>query len=260
MSTDTGSQMNGNENPESNDIFEEDETDPEKMKIELETIVKSLPSSLIVALIKICQLNNYEPLPFETYYNGISPSFHLLRRKDGGKYTKLSTMSIRGAMFSNRIFTKTENGLYGLNLRNALDYLKHSTKKKGYRKLPGENGTDTGEPRRGSNFGNRKYFSKREKLTKFEKGYVLLRNLEGMSNELDSNLEFDFDEINDKTELSVSNPNINKIIGILTVFKFFKPFFEKSFNAMKVQEQIYEKIGEINSQINCMETLYRSQG
>ena len=46
-------------------------------------LLKEVPYSLSVALIKVSEIQNYIPLPLEKYYNNILPAFHLLRRNDG---------------------------------------------------------------------------------------------------------------------------------------------------------------------------------
>ena len=45
---------------------------------ELEELTKAVPYNLQVALIKLCQINNYTPMEIEKYYEQIAPTFHLL--------------------------------------------------------------------------------------------------------------------------------------------------------------------------------------
>ena len=282
-----------------NDILEggeEDNTDKEQLKEELEEILKTLPYSLCVALIKISQINKYQPLELETYYQNILPTFHLLRRTDGSKYQTQSIKTVRSAMVSNKLFSKNENGLYELNIQNAFNYLKMIQKKKAIengisnesnnleeaimmnnsktlkkekkdKKVKYDNISNTVNEFLGKKkkIKEKKYKSEanaRGRVLKYEKAFDLLTNLLNISSSddtLNSKLTFDLNDINDTSNLNDQNPNINKIIGMLTVFKFFKPFLEKSFSSIKVQEKIFEKIAEINAQVNCMDTIYRAQ-
>ena len=79
-----------------------DENDKNRLKGELEEILKAVPYSLCVALIKISQINDYQPLELEKYYQNIVPTFHLLRRTDGSKYQSQSIKTVRSAMVSNK--------------------------------------------------------------------------------------------------------------------------------------------------------------
>ena len=284
----------------------EDENEKSRLKGELEEILKTVPYSLGVALIKISQINDYVPLELEKYYQNIMPTFHLLRRTDGSKYQSNSIKTVRSAMVSNRLFTKNENGLYELNIKNALNYLKLIQKKKGasenelfnpgtsnnleenvkinnnvrrYKKRTRDKFTffddDDGPdafPRDNDFLGKKRRLKdikkakerceKRRSIRKYERGFELLTHLLTISsndNNLLSKLNFDLEDISETTNLTDKNPNINKIIGMLTVFKFFKPFLEKSFSSIRIQNKIIEKISEINTEVNCMDTIYKAQ-
>jgi len=71
------------------------------------------------------------------------------------------------------------------------------------------------------------------KVEKYEKGFDILHNLLKIfsrNNEISQKLNFDFENIaNEDVDLSDDNPDMNKIIGMLAVFKFFKPFFRKKY-------------------------------
>ena len=115
--------------------------DPVKMAIpeeekkqimkEIAEIIQHVPYNLHVVLIKVAQLNQYTPLPIEKIYDFIKPTFHLLRRADGTKYTTSSMNTLRAGMFSTKLFFKNDAGLYMLNLRNAVNQLKLLKKRKG---------------------------------------------------------------------------------------------------------------------------------
>ena len=42
-----------------------------------------------------------------------------------------------------------------------------------------------------------------------------------------------------------------------SVFKFFKPFLERCFSSVEIQENIMEKISELNSEISHMDSIFR---
>ena len=224
----------------------------------------------------MCQINNYAPLELEKYYQSILPTFHLLRRTDGSKYQSNSIKTVRSAMLSNKLFYKNEDGLYVLNIQNAINLIKEIQKKK----LLGENDLintdfkDKEENYKKSKNDYKKMIGKKRKLKvikdkgenkkkvqKYEKAFELFNNLLKISSNdqnLFSKLNFDVEYMVESSDLNEENPNTNKIIGMLTVFKFFKPFLEKSFNSYKIQEKIIQKIAELNSEVNYIEALQRA--
>ena len=281
-----------------------DESEKEKLKEEMEEILKAVPYNLTVALIKICQIHDYNPLDMDSYYKSILPTFHLLRKTDGRPYTTQSVQTLKSAMFSNRLFFKTKEGLFALNISKALTYLKSLIQKK----KPGNEKNETGASTSGNleenilnnngvmlkkekkkktysqklqagpnfDFDQRSLMSlKKSKLKqkkickpdntqykKYEASYELLLNLLKLSqndSNIYSKLNFDFSDMQGATNLSEDCPNFNKIVGMLTVFKLFKPFLEKSFNMMKVQDDITEKISELNYKINSIDHICRAQ-
>ena len=76
---------------------------------------------------------------------------------------------------------------------------------------------------------------------------------------LNSQLILNFSDIGDISNLNDKQINIDKIIGMLTVFKFFKAFLEKCFNAIRIQENLKDKICELNSEANYIETIFKSE-
>jgi valyl-tRNA synthetase len=111
------------------DVYEETDLE-ETHKRELEELIKSVPYNLCVALIKISQLHNYEPLDIETLYQKVLPAFSLLRRNDGTKYTSQSVQTVRSAMVSNKLYTRNGNGKYVLNIQQAIKILRNIKNKK----------------------------------------------------------------------------------------------------------------------------------
>ena len=72
-----------------------------------------------------------------------------------------------------------------------------------------------------------------------------------------SQLNFDFADMNDASNLGDKKLNVDKVIGMLTVFKFFKPFLERCFNSIDIQETIMEKITELNHEVSHMNDVFR---
>jgi len=289
------------------DIYEETDLEESK-KRELDDLIKSVPYNLCVALIKISQLHNYEPLDIETLYQKVLPAFSLLRRNDGTKYTSQSVQTVRSAMVSNKLYTRTEDGKYLLNIMQAIKILKNIKHKKTVntnQQIKTVTSDDDNNNRvRGNleNFdnnassfmnyespsslenmaaagfaglssggmavGGKKKFKKvkkgkegvKQRIEKFEKTFLVLKNLLKVSSNdklLYSQLNFDFANIADPTKLGENKLNVDKIIGMLCVFKFFRPFIERCFSSIQCQENIMEKIMEINSEVNYMDSIFK---
>ena len=293
-----------NKTTESSRFFFEDPAtveipEEEKKQIieELEEIIQTVPYNLGVALIKVAQLNQYTPITIDKYYECIKPTFHLLRRSDGTKYSTSSMNTVRSAMFSSRLFFKNKDGLYQLNLKNALNHLKLLQKRKvlndteSTRKVKTEPPEKKEKPEKKETpnydefFGYnseeeknkkkyKKMLSKKRKIAnmynenqirkiagKYLKAFELFNNLLKIScnnPNINSQLDFDMDFIND-SNLSQDNSNTNQIIGMLTIFRFFKPFLEKNFNSFRVQEKVVQKLSELNNEVRYIEALHKSQ-
>ena len=102
-----------------------------KEKEELKHLVDNIENnSLPFALIKIAIKNNFLPLSIETYYEKISPDIKILRKKDGSKYSQNSINTIKSALVTNKLFEKKHNKLYGLNLIEALKFIKNLNRNK----------------------------------------------------------------------------------------------------------------------------------
>ena len=97
---------------------------------EIEKIIETVPYNWHVVLIKVAKLNQYIPLSIEKYYDFIKPTFHILRKSDGTKYTSSSMNTLRAVMFSTKLFFRNIDGLFMLNLRNSLNQLKLLQKRK----------------------------------------------------------------------------------------------------------------------------------
>ena len=249
---------------------------------ELESIVGTVTYSLPVALIKMCQLNNYAPLGIEKYYELISPTFHLLKRTDGSKYTSNTIKTVRAAMLSDQLFFRNEEGLYVLNITNAINHVRVMQKRKLIdeeilkRKAKKLEKREKKKQLKIQRMLNKKrknleieYYKRDKKAGKIQKPISfgkygnaynlfcnLLKILEDNQN-VYSNLNIDLDSFA-TLHMDEDNQNNSKIIGMLTAFKFFRPFLEKNFASFKVQEKIIEKLADLNNEIRYMTNLIRS--
>lgn len=296
-------------------LKESDNLESKKKEI-LEDLIKTVPHSLSVALIKITQLNNYAPLPLEKYYTNILPAFDLLRRTDGSKYKIHTKTTVRSAMVSNKLYSRNSEGLYELNINNAIKHLQMIKQKKTIDEIDYDNSAlDNNNDN--DNVYNPSYEKKREKdknyermeinqynddlnnmenkprtktrakmdpiekkkrkllkitktrretvknkIEKYVKTFELLKKLLKISDNdsyLRTQINIDFSEIGDGTNLNDKQINIDKIIGMLTVFKFFRSFLEKCFNAIRIHDSLRNKICELNSESNYIEAIFRSE-
>jgi hypothetical protein len=273
------------------------EEEKKQIMKEIDEIIQTVPYNLHVALIKVAQLNQYSPLPIEKYYECIKPTFHLLRKADGTKYTTSSMNTVRAGMLSTRLFFKNDDGLFMLNLRNALTHLQSLQKRKVFNDTESkrvkadssekkeksekkdiknyedfssryniEEETTTkkkvktmlGKKKKNDNYYNEAQFKKI--AGKYLKAYELFNNLLRISSSnrnISSKLELDLDFIN-SSNLSEENTNTYKIIGMLTFFRFFRPFLEKNFNSFRVQEKVIQKLAEFNNEVRYIEALHKS--
>ena len=293
------SYMDGQQNP-GLEINEDIDT----QKKELEELIKNVPYSLSVALIKISQLHNYEPMDIDSLYQKILPAFPLLRRNDGSKYQSHSVHTVRSAMVSNKLYIKDQQGRYVLNVPNAIKIIKAiKIKKKTNSKEEKEskrnthnmdnyytnnminsnmNNMDVNEPFLNydsqnidsSNITNvsitnikpkkpkikkSKEVTQKSKIEKYEKTFLVLKNLLQTSEGdklLYSKLDLDLANLGELAKLPENNINEDKMVGMLCVFKFFKPFLEKSINSVHCQENIRAKLNDLSNEFNIMEKMY----
>jgi len=175
-------------------------------------------------------------------------------------------------MLANKIFYRNDQGLFELSVPNAIAHVKQLKKK-------GAEHADHKKKDKDKKFGfdsgfvdfngNHKMLGKKRKLKvivksneyracmkKYEKGFSLFDNLLKMQLNNDKNilsqLNFDMQYLTDMDLNDDENPNTHKIMGMLTVFKFFKPFIERSFNSYRIQENIIEKLTELNNEVNSL--------
>ena len=84
---------------------------------------------------------------------------------------------------------------------------------------------------------------------------MLLKNLlKASPNDklLYSQLNFDFEDKNNADK----KLNVEKVIGMFNVYKFFKPFLDKCFHSTQIEENIMEKITELNNEVLLMKAIF----
>ena len=213
-------------------------------------------------------------------------------------------------MVSNRLYDRTAEGLYEINLTNAIKHLQMIKQKKAineseydktemsipvssqmsqiYEKIDDLGTSIYDDELNMMNNGEKimrkprekkldrpelEFIGRRRRRKKFKRGgmrmdveryvrtYELLQKLMRLA-ERDkafySQINFDFSEIGDPNNINEKKINIDKIIGMLTVFKFYRTFLEKFFNAVRIQDTLREKIAELNSEANYIEAIFRS--
>ena len=216
-----------------------------KEKQNLMTTIESIEnSSLPFALLKLSVNNNFLPLSIESYYEKILPEIDSLRKKDGSKYSKNYLSSIKSALTYNKLFEKKDNNLYGLNLQNCINYIeKIKTKKK-----PGKNETN--------NFiGKKRQITKHISVRKYDKyihAFQILNDLSESYHQKDeesNKVKINFNKYKTTTELMEKNMSLDKICGMLIIYKYFKNVLKKYLYG-KNKNIDYEKKMNLNKQIS----------
>jgi len=252
----------------------------EKERKELESIVEKVPYSLPVALIKMCKLNRYAPLGIEKYFELISPTFHLLKRSDGSRYRSNSVKAVRAAMLSEELFYKNDEGLYELNVQNAIKHVRAMQKKKEHDDIILNEKLNAKKIKRELREKARlqKMLAKRKKVIrdeliskeekkqkllyhgKYGNAYKIFSNLLKLAEDnqnIYSKINLDFNNFN-TINLQEDSLDYNTVIGMLTFFKLFRPFLVKNLKCVKVEEKLKEKLGELNNEIRYMQSFISS--
>ena len=233
--------------------FKSNDNTISKEKEELKQLVDNIDNnSLPFALIKIAIKNNFLPLTIETYYEKISPDIKTLRKKDGSKYSQNSINTIKSALVTNKLFEKKDNKLYGLNLIEALKFIKNMNRNKIIKKTKEKLNENEIE---NDFLGKKKSLTRNLYLNKYEKyqhGFQILNDLLEYypnKNEEGTKLKVNFNKYKSSTELIEKNMNIDKICGMLITFKYFKPFLKKFLYTKNGIDNLNKK-KELNQQIS----------
>ena len=207
-------------NNNTNNIRKDEQFSKEKQ--ELKKLIENInDSSLTFSLIKLAINNNFLPLSMESY----------------SKYCNNSINTIKSALVTNKIFEQKENKLYGLNINEAIKYLKN---------LQGMNIKDNSKRKKSysSKFdtflGKKRSIIKNLTVNKYEKyehGYQILNDLlESYSkkSENETKIKTNFNKYHSPTDLMQKTMDNDKICGMLIAFKYFKPFLKKFLHSKNI--------------------------
>ena len=223
-------------NNNTNNIRKDEQFSKEKQ--ELKKLIENInDSSLTFSLIKLAINNNFLPLSMESYYLKINPEIDMLRKKDGSKYCNNSINTIKSALVTNKIFEQKENKLYGLNINEAIKYLKN---------LQRMNIKDNSKRKKSYSYKFETFLGKKRsiiknltvnKYEKYEHGYQILNDLlESYSkkSENETKIKTNFNKYHSPTDLMQKTMDNDKICGMLIAFKYFKPFLKKFLHSKNI--------------------------
>ena len=228
------------------DLVEDFSLPKESEQSEFNTLLKKSPNTIQVALLKITQKNKYKPLTIEQFCEFILPEIDFLQRADGTKYVK-SIKTIRSAVTSNKLYTKNKNGLYILNVKEAIKYLKRIQNIPIKNKIKKNNNDIVllGKKTKNKNCINKK-------LTTFRKVYEILDNLLEIymkDNELKKNIKIYFNKCNSfKDIIEKYHNNEDIIIGMLITFKYFRLLIKKFASSFPLKQ--CNRLNKINHRID----------
>lgn len=231
-----------------NKLKEYEEQEKEKEKQYLINQIGTIENfSLPFALLKLSINNNFLPLSINSYYEKILPEIDSLRKRDGSKYSSNYLFAVKSALFTNKLFEKKINNLYGLNLKNAINYMKKLKKvEKPLNNIDNNKNTFLGKKRQiKKNFSVRKY-------EKYIHTYEILNDLSETfpkNSEESNKIKINFNKYKTTTDLMEKNMNIDKICGMLIIYKYYKNFLKK-FLYGKSMNINYVKRMNLNKQIS----------
>lgn len=201
-------------------------------------------SNLPFALLKLFINNNFIPLSIESYCEKIYPQIDSLRKEDGSKYSKNYKFAVKSALVANKLFTKNQNNLYGLNIKNAINYIN---------KVKNKNNSVNKKPK---NFlGKKRMITKNITLRKYEKyihTFQILNDLNETFQKKDEETEgtkINFNKYKTTTDLMEKNMSLDKISGMLVMYKYFKNILKKFLYGKNMNIDYENKI-KLNKQIS----------
>ena len=228
-----------------------------KEKEELKKLTENIENSTLqFALIKLSINNNFLPLSIETYYEKIFPEIEYLRKTDGSKYYQNSINTVKSALVTNKLFEKKNNKLYGLNIPEAIKFVKKLLKMKNKNQYGVKEKIKINRSEKGNSFlGTKREITKNLSVNKYEKyqhGYQILNDLSEVypkKNEDGTKIKMNLNKFKSSTELIEKVMDIDKICGMLIVFKYFKPFLKKILYSKDNNIDINKK-QQLNQQIS----------
>ena len=245
----------------------------EKDKEELKELLKKSPLNLSVYLMKISLKNNYTPLSIEKFYESVFSEMDNLRRTDGSRYRTKSISTVRSAIVSNKLFSENKKGLYSLNIKECIKYLKliinsyekNNSNNKKQNKLTNKKFKINYDSNNNDNNQHNLLGKKRKnvnditdiQIEKYRHVYELMENtLEMYSKDKDLNkkIKIHFPKCNNYKEIIEKYKNNDNIIeGILSMYKYFKPFLKNrlfSINEVNYLNNLNSKIEGFKEELN----------
>ena len=238
----------------------------ERDKEKLNELLKNSPLNLSTCLIKINQKNNYKPLSIDKYYENAYLEIESLRRTDGSKYKSKSISTVRSAIVSNKLFIKNKNDSYSLNIKECIKYLK-SIQYSFENKINNKKKNKLINKKEKINFDNNFLGRKRKSIydissnqaDKYKYVYDLMDNVLNIylkDKELNKKIKIYFSKCNNYKEVIENYKNNENIIeGILSMFKYFKPFLK---NVLFSVNQL-NYFNNLNSKIECFKEALKFQ-
>jgi len=226
-------------NKSKNELIKDNNQYTEKEKEKLNELLKNSPFNLSTCLIKISQKNNYKPLNIDKFYENVYSEIETLRRTNGSKYKSKSISTVRSAIVSNKLFIKNNNDSYSLNIKECIKYLK-SIQNSFENKINNKRKNKLINKKEKNNFDNNNNFLGRKRkniydissnqIDKYRYVYDLMDNVLNMylkDKELNKKIKIYFSKCNNYKEIIENYKNNENIIeGILSMFKYFKPFLK----------------------------------
>lgn len=205
-----------------------------------ELLAKS-PNTLPCLIIK--QMHNHNsPLPLNQILENVSMQYDTLRKPDGAKYGNNIKRVVSSALNSTGLFVKKEDNSYYLNTENVLQYLKRNNS----------------ESKKEENFLRKKRVIKKSLGSNTKGKYIhcyqiLDEILEKYSKDSSINklLTNPFIKCSSSVELLIKIGNSDKLIGMVSCFKIFKPLLKKMFlSKKKTTKQNYKDMDEKMKKLN----------
>lgn len=204
-----------------------------------ELLAKS-PNTLPCLIIK--QMNNHNsPLSLAQILENVSIQYSTLRKPDGAKYGNNIKRVVSSALNSTGLFVKNEDNNYYLNTEKVIQYLKRNNS----------------ENKKDDKFLRKKRVIKKSLGSNTRGKYIhcyqiLDEILEKYSKDssISKLLTNPFIKCSSSVELLIKIGNSDKLIGMVSCFKIFKPLLKKMF--LSKNKKMNESLKNINQGIELV--------
>ena len=230
-------------------------------KQELNELINQSPLNLSIALMKICQENDFNPLSIESYYQKIFPEMDKVKHLNGLKYKSKSITAVRSAILTNNLFTKNKDNLYSLNIKECIKYLKILKNKKNNKKIKQRKEKEESlltKKRKNS------FDINDNKIKRYKHVYELMENVLEIytkDKELNKKIKIFFNKCSNYNDVIDKYKNNKEVIeGMLSMFNYFKPFLKKSLftmDSLTYLNNLNSKIKDFKEQLSLSKTLLK---